>query len=62
MDEDAKISVTPALRAVLNMNLEMEQLTPEDRQAALRGLQDYWNDPENVTRGPNTWADGTPQA
>ncbi len=55
------IYVTPVLRAVLNMNLEMEQLTPAERQDAIRELQDYWSDAENVNRPPNTWSDGSPQ-
>jgi hypothetical protein len=61
VSEDDKVHVTPVLKAVLDMNLAMEQLTPEERQEALRDLRDYWNDPENINRPPNTWTDGTPQ-
>jgi len=39
------IYVDAVLKALLDMNLEMEQLDPDQRKQALNALRDYWRDP-----------------
>lgn len=45
--KEKKIHIDEAARAVLNMNLEMEELSLDQKRAALKLLNEYWEDELN---------------